>query len=452
VSTYALNKLILQRLKFTPSQILAFGFGGLIFFGACLLMLPGVTVNGVGLKFVDALFTATSAVCVTGLVVVDTGTVFNIYGQLVIIGLIQAGGLGIMTIAVLFALLMGKKIHLRERLLVQEALNQFDLQGVVRLTKYVINLTLLIEFIGGTILALRLVQDLGWAKGFYFGYWHAISSFCNAGFDLFGEYKSITGYVDDWTVNLVIGGLIILGGIGFTVIADVYQKRSFRKLSLHSKVVLAMSAILIAGGAILIFIFEYRNPSTMADLTFHGKILAAFFQSVTTRTAGYNTLPIGELYQQTLFLMIIFMFIGASPASTGGGVKTTSVAVIAAAVWSMVKGSETPQLFERRLAEQIVYKAFTLMFFSLLLITVVTMGMCITEDAPFLNIMFEVTSAFGTVGLSTGITQGLTVPGKIMIIITMFAGRVGPLTLAFALGQKKIKAIYKNPEGKVMIG
>jgi trk system potassium uptake protein TrkH len=359
-----------------------------------------------------------------------------------------------MTIAVLFALLMGKKIHLRERLLVQEALNQFDLQGVVRLVQYVIKLTLLIEFIGGTILALRLVQDLGWAKGLYFGYWHAISAFCNAGFDLFGQYgnSSITGYVNDWTVNFVIGGLIIFGGIGFTVIADVYEQRSFRKLSLHSKVVLTMSAMLIAAGAILIFSFEYRNPATMGDLSFQGKMLSAFFQSVTTRTAGYNTLPIGELYKQTLFLMIILMFIGASPASTGGGVKTTSLAVIAAAVWSMVKGSETPQLFERRLAEQIVYKAFSLMFFSLLLITVVTMGMCITEEAQFLNIMFEVTSAFGTVGLSTGITPGLTVPGKIMIIITMFAGRVGPLTLAFALGQKKIKPLYKNPEGKVIIG
>lgn len=450
--TYTLNDLMLQRLNFTPSQILSFGFGGLILLGALLLMLPAVKINGEGLSFIDALFTATSAVCVTGLVVVDTGTTFNVFGQLIIIGLIQAGGLGIMTIAVLFALLMGKKIHLRERLLVQEALNQFDLQGVVRLTQYVIKLTLLIEFIGGTILALRWSQDLGWAKGVYYGYWHAISAFCNAGFDLFGEYRSITGYVNDWTVNFVIGGLIIFGGIGFTVISDVYQQRSFRKLSLHSKVVISMSAILIAIGAILIFVFEYRNPATMGDLSLQGKMLSALFQSITPRTAGYNTLPIGELYKQTLFLIIILMFIGASPASTGGGVKTSSLAVIAAAVWSMVKGAETPQLFERRLAEQIVYKAFSLMFFSLLLITFITMGMCITEEAQFLNILFEVTSAFGTVGLSTGITTGLTTPGKIMIIITMFAGRVGPLTLAFALGQTKLKTLYKNPEGKVIIG
>lgn len=448
----SLAELAIQQWKFTPSQILVFGFAGLILFGALLLMLPSVTAKGEGLRFIDALFTATSAVCVTGLVVVDTGTTFNTYGHLIIIGLIQAGGLGIMTIAVLFALIMGKRIHLRERLMVQEALNQFDLQGVVRLTKYVVKLTLLIEFIGGTILAVRWAQDLGWAKGLFFGYWHAISSFCNAGFDLFGEYRSITAYAEDWTVNLVIAGLIIFGGIGFTVIADIYQRRAFHKLSLHSKVVLYTTAVLITLGTVLILLFEFNNPATMGNLTFHGKLLSAYFQSVTPRTAGYNTLPLGEMYDETLFLLIILMFIGASPTSTGGGIKTTSLGVLASAVWSMIKGSEQPQLFERRLEAQIVYKAFTLVFFSLLLVITVTMGMCISENVSFLKLLFEVTSAFGTVGLTTGITPGLSTPGKVMIILTMFAGRVGPLTLAFVLGQRKIKALYKNPEGKVIIG
>lgn len=441
-----------QQWKFTPSQILVFGFAGLILTGALVLMLPPLSVSGTGLHFIDALFTATSAVCVTGLVVVDTGTFFNTWGHLVIIGLIQAGGLGIMTLAVLYAIVMGKRIHLRERLVMQEALNQFDLQGVVRLTQYVVKVTLFIEFVAGTILSVRWIQDFGWSKGIFFGYWHAVSAFCNAGFDLFGGYSSITGYVDDITVNVVIAGLIVVGGLGFPVIADIYQQRRFQKLSLHSKVVLTTSLLLIILGAGLIFLFEYCNPATLGDLSLQGKLLGAFFQSVTPRTAGYNTLPIAELYHETLFLMVILMFIGASPASTGGGVKTSSLAVMASAVWSMIKGKEYPELYERRIAEQIVYKAFSLIFFSLTMVTVVTMVMCITEKVSFLNILFEVTSAFGTVGLSTGITPGLSTPGKILIILTMFAGRVGPLTLAFVLGQRKIKSLYKNPAGKVMIG
>jgi trk system potassium uptake protein len=452
LKSYTLPYLSLHHWRFTPAQILVCGFAGLILIGALLLMLPAASKSGQSLRFIDALFTATSAVCVTGLVVVDTGTTFTTLGHLIIIGLIQAGGLGIMTIAVLISLIMGKRIHLRERLVVQEALNQFDLEGVVRLTKYVVKVTLLIEFIGGTILALRWSQELGWEKGLFYGYWHGISSFCNAGFDLFGEYRSITGYAEDWTINLVIAGLIILGGIGFTVMADIYRYRKFTKLSLHSKVVLTTTIVLIVLGAILIFLFEFNNPATMGNLSIQGKVLSAYFQSVSPRTAGYNTLPIGELYNATLFLIVILMFIGASPASTGGGIKTTSLAVLSSAVWSMTKGTEHPELYERRLAEQIIYKAFSLVVFSLLLVIVVTMGLCITEKFPFLNILFEVVSAFGTVGLTTGITPNLSVPGKVMIILTMFAGRVGPITLAFALGQRKIKALYKHPEGKVIIG
>lgn len=446
--------LAVQQWKFTPAQILTFGFAGLILFGAVLLMLPWVTVSGKGLQFIDALFTATSAVCVTGLVVVDTGTTFNTYGQLIIVSLIQAGGLGIMTLAVLYALIMGKRVHLRERLLVQEALNQFDLQGVVRLVQYVIKITLLIEFIGGTILAIHFAADMGWAKGIYFGYWHAVSAFCNAGFDLFGQLgsSSMAGYVDDWVVSITVAGLLIIGGLGFTVIADIYQQWSLAKLSLHSKVVLTVSLVLIIIGTILILLFEFRNPATMGDLPFNTKILSAFFSAATPRTAGFNTLPTGYFYDETLFLIIILMFIGASPTSTGGGIKTTSLAVLAAAVKSMIKGTEYPELYERRIAQDIIYRAFSLISFSLILVIVITWGLCITEDAQFLNILFEVTSAFGTVGLSTGITPGLSTPGKMMIIFTMFTGRVGPLTLAFVLGQRKIRALYKNPEGKVIIG
>jgi trk system potassium uptake protein TrkH len=414
------------------------------------LMLPGSSVSGDSLHFVDALFTATSAVCVTGLVVVDTGSYFTTFGQMVIVFLIQVGGLGIMTIATLLFLIMGKRIHLRERLVMQEALNQFDLQGVVKLTQYVVKATLFIELIGGTVLAVRWSQDLGWAKGFYYGYWHAVSAFCNAGFDLFGN--SMMNYVEDWLVSLVVSSLFVLGGLGFTVIADVYQQRRFFKLSLHSKVVITTSVALLLIGTILIFAFEFNNPATMKELSIQGKLLSGYFQSATSRTAGFNTLSTGDLNTPTLFLLIILMFIGASSASTGGGIKTTTLAVLASAVWSMVKGTEHPELYERRIAEGIVYKSFALMIFSLILIIGVTMVLSISESAPFINVLFEATSAFGTVGLSTGITSSLSPIGKVMIIGTMFAGRLGPLTLAFALGQRKVKALYKHPEGKVMIG
>ena len=437
--------------KLTPYQILAAGFAGLIIVGAALLATPLASATGEPLHFIDALFTATSAVCVTGLVVADTGTRFSLFGQMVIVLLIQAGGLGIMTMATLMALLMGKKINLRERLIIQEAMNQLTVAGVVRLTRYIIKVTLLIEFIAGTILAVRFFQDYG-LKGIYFGYWHAVSSFCNAGFDLFGEYRSLTGYVDDLTVNLVITTLIILGGIGFSVMADVWENRRFRDYSLHSKLVLTVTAFLITFGAVVIFAFEQDNPATLGPLSWDGKILASYFQSVTSRTAGYNTLPIGEMGNAALFFIVILMFIGASPGSTGGGVKTTTAGLLAAAIWALIRGREDVEIFERSLSRTIIYKAFALVFIAALLVIVVTMILCVSESAPFLSILFEVVSAFGTVGLSTGITPDLSVTGKLWIILTMFAGRVGPITVALALDLRQRKAMVKYPEGKVIIG
>ncbi|MDR7865197.1 MAG: TrkH family potassium uptake protein [Sporomusaceae bacterium] len=441
----------ISQWKLTPYQILAAGFAGLIIAGAALLATPLASATGEPLRFIDALFTATSAVCVTGLVVADTGTRFSLFGQIVIVLLIQAGGLGIMTMATLMALLMGKKINLRERLIIQEAMNQLTVAGVVRLTRYIIKATLLIEFIAGTILAVRFYQDYG-VKGIYFGYWHAVSAFCNAGFDLFGEYRSLTGYVDDLTVNLVISALIILGGIGFSVMADVWENRRFRDYSLHSKLVLTVTAFLITFGAVVIFAFEQDNPATLGPLSWDGKILASYFQSVTTRTAGYNTVPIGEMGNAALFFIVILMFIGASPGSTGGGVKTTTAGLLAAAIWALVRGREDVEIFERSLSRSIIYKAFALVFIAALLVIVVTMILCVSESAPFLNILFEVVSAFGTVGLSTGITPDLSVTGKLWIILTMFAGRVGPITLALALALRQRKAMVKYPEGKVIIG
>ena len=449
------NLMDLSQWRLTPYQVLVLGFAMLILSGAFLLTFPIASQSGQGTPFIDALFTATSAVCVTGLVVVDTGTHYSSFGHTVIILLIQAGGLGIMAMSTLFAILVGKKIRLKERLLMQEALNQLSIAGVVRLTIYIIKITLLIEFIGGTILAIRWYPDLGW-QGVYFGYWHAVSAFCNAGFDLFGSvhgpFSGITAYVDDITVNLTIAGLIILGGIGFAVIYDCGSSRAFHKLSLHSKIVLVTTGILIAGGTILIYLFEHANPETLAPLSLQGKLLGSFFQAVTPRTAGYNTIDIGKMYDGSLLFIIILMFIGASPASTGGGIKTSTTAILVLAIWALIRGRNDAECFGRRIPKEHIYKAFSVMFIAFMLVIISTMALTITEHAGFINILFEVTSAFGTVGLTTGITPHLSPAGKMWLILTMFAGRVGPVTLALAIAMRIRKAQVQYPDGKIMIG
>lgn len=437
----------------SPTQVLALGFAGVILTGALLLSLPIATVDNQGTPFLNALFTATSAVCVTGLVVVDTGTYFTIFGQLIIMLLIQIGGLGFMTFATLFAIIMGRKITLKERILLQEALNQVSMEGIVRLAKYVIQITFAIEAIGATILAIRWSQDFGWAKGIYLGIFHSVSAFNNAGFDLFGGFRSITMYVNDPTVNLVIAFLIIIGGLGFLVLSEVYVNRG-RKLHLHSQIVIRTSFLLIAIGAVVIFLLEYNNPNTMAGLDPMGKVLASFFQSVSPRTAGYNTIPIGGLRDTTLLFIIVLMFIGASPGSTGGGIKTTTFVSLFLAIMANFKGKTTVKIYERTLPLDLIQKAMTITFSALTLVIFVTGLLSLTEQQSFLQLLFEVTSAFGTVGLTTGVTPTLTNFGKIAIMLTMFIGRVGPLTLAFALAQraKTQQATIKYPDERILIG
>ncbi len=440
----------LFKWSLTPYQVLVSGFAGLILAGAILLTTPWASQSGEGTNFLDALFTATSAVCVTGLVVVDTGTHYSLFGQIVIIMLIQFGGLGVMTVSTLLAVMLGKKIQLRERLLIQEATNNLELSGVVRLTLYIIKVTLLVEFIGGTVLAVRWYQDYG-AKGIFYGYWHGVSAFCNAGFDLFGGFRSITPYVGDPAVVFAIAGLIVVGGIGFTVIADVWNHRSFRQLSLHSKLAVSVSGLLIILGAVLIIAFE-SGGKVFAELSPAAKVLAGFFQSVTARTAGFNTVDIGGLREGTLLIIILLMYIGASPSSTGGGIKTTTAGIIAASVFSFVRGKKEVELFHRHVTQASIAKAVAVAVISAGLIIVVTLAMTLTEQAPLVNILFEVTSAFGTVGLSTGITPNLSAAGKLLLIFTMFAGRVGTLTLVLSLALKKQNGILHYPEGKVIIG
>lgn len=446
----AKNANLFRRMR--PAQILVLGFAFVIFGGTVLLSLPIANAVGQPTPFIDAFFTATSAVCVTGLVVQDTGTFFSHFGQVVILVLIQVGGLGFMTMATFLALLLGKRINLKERLLMQEALNQLTVEGIVKLVKRVLVITFAFEGTAALILGIRWSGELGFARGLYYGLFHAISAFNNAGFDLFGEFRSLTGFVSDSTVNIVFSLLIILGGLGFTVIVDLINKRRWHRLSLHSKIVFSTTTALLAVGTIMIFLLEYSNSRTMGPLGLSVKIWASWFQSVSPRTAGFNTIDIAGLTNATHLLMIILMFIGASPGSTGGGIKTTTFGSLVSAVRAMVRGKEDVELFDRRLPQDLVYRSLTITIVAAALVLGVAMILTITEKAAFLTILFETVSAFGTVGLSMGLTTKLTVVGKIIVALTMFAGRVGPLTLAFAVAQKQQKAVYRLAEEKIMIG
>lgn len=445
-------KLKWSLLKWSPPRILVSGFALIILIGALLLSMPFSSTTGERLPFLDALFTATSATCVTGLVVVDTGTYFSVPGQVILMILFQLGGLGFMTMATLVALVLRKKISLKERLLLQEAMNQTSMEGIVRLIRRVIIYSLSIELIGMLLFTSRFAFDMPIGKALYFGAFHAVSLFNNAGFDIFGGYRSLTMYVADPIVTFTGMFLIISGGLGFVVMTDLMEFRKKRKLTLHSKVVLSMTGSLIAIGAIVIFIFEFSNTKTLGSLDWSGKILSSLFQAVTPRTAGANTLDYTQLRQATVFFTIILMFIGASPGSTGGGIKTTTFMTLVGAVFAMIRGREDIVLFRHRLGKDRIFKALTITLLSLALVIVVTMVLSMTEEQPFINILFEATSAFGTVGLSVGVTPELSNVGKIIIAITMFAGRLGPLTLAYALGPRTEKELYRHPEGKITIG
>ncbi|SYX82102.1 TrkH family potassium uptake protein [Paenibacillus alvei] len=444
------------RFNLTPPRILVAGFAAIVLLGAFLLMLPISNADGIPLPFLDALFTSTSATCVTGLVVVDTGTHFTVFGQVVIMLLIQIGGLGFMTMATLFALALKKKISLKERLILQEALNQGSMEGIVRLIRKVILFAVCIEGTAAVLFSVRWAFDLPLGKAIYFGIFHAVSFFNNAGFDLFGSvsgpFSSLTSYVGDPIINLVSMLLIILGGIGFIVLSDLVEYKRTRKLSLHTKIVLTMTGLLIVIGTVVIFIFEFTNTRTLGSLNGWEKFWASLFQSVSPRTAGANTIDIGAMRQASQFFMVLLMFIGASPGSTGGGIKTTTFAILIGAVFAMIRGKEDIVIYRYRLAKDRIFKAVTLTLLSLFLVIIVSMILSTTEDHSFLMILFDTTSAFGTVGLSMGLTADLSDIGKVLLSLTMFAGRLGPLTLAYALGPKNERELYRHPEGKITIG
>lgn len=445
----------LHSYRLNPAQILVLGFASIILIGAILLNLPIASQTGESVGFVNSIFTATSAVCVTGLVVVDTGTYWTLFGKTVILLLIQIGGLGFMTMATLVAFIIGKRISLRERLIMQEALNQFTISGLVRLTQHILITTFIIEGIGAFFLSLKFIPIYGTSKGVLYGVFHSVSAFCNAGFDLIGNGRSLTPFVDDTLVNIVVWLLIVIGGLGFTVVMDVMKFKKFSKLTLHTKLVLSITAILILTGFIFIFALEFNNPDTLGNLGAKGKFLGSMFHAITPRTAGFNTLPMDKLRMASKFFIIIFMFIGGSPSSTAGGIKTTTAGVLVLRIISIIRGKNDTEVFNRRVAKDVINRALAIVAIGMLWVLVVTMILSITEvNQDFLDIFFEAASAFGTVGLTLGLTPKLSIIGKIIISFTMFAGRVGALTIVFALGRKqqKNKGLIRYPEGKVMVG
>ena len=440
----------LKKIELNPPRVLALGFGTLILIGAILLNLPIASQDGESIGFINSLFTSASAVCVTGLVVVNTAEHWTLFGQIVIIILIQMGGLGFMTMATIVAMLIGKKITLKERLIIKEQLNQNTMSGLVRLTRYVVFSTFLIEFIGAILLSIRFIPEYGTAKGIWFSIFHSISAFCNAGFDIIGS--SIMPFVGDFLINFTIASLIIIGGLGFSVYIDISQKKSFKRLNLHSKLVIVITLILIITGMFLILIVEKDNPDTLANLSTGDKFLAAFFQSVISRTAGFNSVDISKLYDTTGFILIILMFIGGSPGSTAGGIKTTTFGTIILTTIAVVRGNKDVSVFNRRINQDVINRSLAIATIGLALVMVVSLVLTLTESGNFLDLLFETTSAFGTVGLTRGITSNLSNIGKIIISITMYLGRVGPLTMAFAFSEKQKQTLYRHCEGNIIVG
>ncbi len=445
-------KKIIRRL--TQTQMIVIGFCLVILSGTILLMLPISTREGVVTSPIDALFTTVSASCVTGLIIADTYQYWSIFGQIVIISLIQIGGLGFMTIGVFFAVVLRKKIGLWVRGTLQESVNIMQTGGIVRLAKKIIIGTAVFEGTGALILSIHFSRTMDWGQAVYYGIFHSVSAFCNAGFDLMGkdgEYISLTGYSGDWTVNLVIMLLIIIGGIGFFIWNDLSEnKLHFRRWKLHTKITILMTLALVFGGAAVLFALEYNN--TLAGRPLDEQILCSLFGSVTARTAGFNTVDTAALTDSSKLFTALLMFIGGSPGSTAGGIKTTTFVVLAASVYSGLFDKRECSMFGRRLSRDVVRKASTVLCTNLMLCVTAVLIIVTATSLDVTDVIFEVASAMGTVGMSAGITRDLDAVSKISLIFLMFCGRVGSMTFALSLKGHKVEPPVRLPEEEVMIG
>ncbi len=443
--------------RYSTSQVIIGAFLLFIFAGALLLMLPFAT-TGPGLRFIDALFTMTSAVCVTGLIVLDTPNEFTLFGQLVILFGIQLGGLGYAVSATLLLLALGRRIGLRDRMAMMEALSALSMEGLVRFVKAIVAVMLAVESVGALILAVRFSADMDPARALYFGIFHAVSAFNNAGFSLFAD--NLIGYRTDLTVNLTVSALIVLGGIGFLVYRDVLDNvhgHRFR-LSTHTKLAVLVSVVLIVGGTVGIWAFEVQNENTLAAMPAGEQFLTAYFHSVSARTAGFNTIDLGMVGASTLYFLILLMIVGGSPGSTAGGIKTTTFGIVCASIWGTLKGHADVMMFHRRIPQELVTKAYVLSALALGLVTGFTMLLSYSENQPFLKLMFEVASAAGTVGLSTGNGGVLSLSalfsdfGKCVIIATMFLGRLGPLAIGLFAVKTHEDLRYRYAQARVVLG
>ncbi|WP_168123290.1 TrkH family potassium uptake protein [Paenibacillus sp. HB172176] len=451
----SLPERIVIKLKnnISPPQLITVVFSALILVGALLLSMPFSSSTNHSVGFLNAFFTSVSAVCVNGLVVVDTGSAFSVAGQVIIMILIQIGGIGFMTVGVMVAIILGKRIGLKQRLIIQQTTQSTSSQGLVKLSLYMVLIVFAFESVATLVLTLRWMDDMGLAKALYYGMFHSVSAFNNAGFALWSD--SLSGFAGDPVVNFTIITLFVVGGLGYIVIVDIFRKRSWRRLSLHSKVVLTASLALTAIGFLLIFLLETWNKATFGDMSYGERIMAALFQSLTPRSAGFNTIDISSMVTASQFLLIILMFIGAASGGTGGGIKTNTVVVLLLATFNTFRGGGQIHAFERKIAHDTVMRALAVVISALAFVLTVALLLIVTEnmlEEHFLEVLFEATSAFSTTGLSMGLTNDLSPAGKVIVSITMFLGRLGPLTLAFALSQKRQTSKLGYPEDHILIG
>ena len=449
-----------KKKRWSSSQIIIAGFGALILTGAFLLMLPVSSASGQWTPFIDALFTSTSAVCVTGLIVYDTYTHWSLFGQIFIITLIQIGGLGVVTVLSGVMISLHKKMGLGNRLLIQDTFNLNSLSGLVKFVKKVIKGTLLVEGIGALCYMTVFVPDFG-LKGIWISVFNSVSAFCNAGIDIFAS-NSLCDYATNPVINIVTSLLIIIGGIGYVVWWDIiriakispkYKLKSFGFLTLHSKIALLTTIILIISGGLLIFIFEYNNPLTLKDYSLFDKLQISFFQSVTTRTAGFASVDQQSLTNSSAIVSLLLMLIGGSPVGTAGGVKTVTVAILLVSAFATVGNKSEVSLFNRNVSKQALKKAVAVVTMFIIIMLTSALLLSAVTDAALVDILYETVSATATVGLSRNLTSTLNIWGKLIIIATMYLGRIGPISLAIAFNIKTTnKNIIKNPTEEISIG
>lgn len=443
-----INK-IYDKITLNPPLVLSLGFAILITFGGVLLSLPFFTKSGEATDLIDSMFVAASASCVTGLTPVNTFEHWNTYGHVLLIILIQIGGLGVMSLASIIPLILGKKIGMKSRQILKEQLNVESLEGMIVLFKYVLVFTFGIEILGAILLSFRFIPLYGAGTGIWYSIFHSISAFCNAGFDILGD--SMYPFRDDILVNLTLSFLVIVGGLGFVVTSELFRRRSFEKISTHSKLVLLISGALLVLGTVM-FLFLENGDGVLQYESIKGSILESFFQSVVARTAGFYSVDLSKIKDSTALMLMGLMFVGGSPGSTAGGIKTTTLGVLFISTHAVVRGEREPVVFGRHIGMDVVRKALAIFLVSITIILSVSFILTITESARLVDILYETVSALATVGASKGITADLSDVGKILITFCMYLGRLGPMTMAFAFGMKDKKSLIRYPESFISIG